>query len=138
MSAKGFSPNIQGTNNLLQALRGPTTVEVMLLVTSNKVHRNDAKSAESNQFWPLPRNSLPVPAVVEGFGCALRGVIEWDPGEQSAIGTAQSEARRNAGKAGSRLAVTAPWSETVGWYSSEETGTAMWPVSLSAIEEDVA
>jgi CDP-glucose 4,6-dehydratase len=245
-----FSTNIKGTINLLQALRGLTSVEAIVVVTSDKVYRNDGsgrsfreqdplggsdpysaskaacelivdsfnhsfgrelaslataragniigggdyaqdriipdivRSLKQNtplvlrypeatrpwqhildvsigyllyaqalaehvsnlpralNFGPPPGNSLPVRAVVEGFGCALGRVIEWtqmnDPlPEQPSLTLDATLARRALGWKPRRNAQQTI-AETVKWYNSEQTGTAMRPISLSAIDQELA
>jgi CDP-glucose 4,6-dehydratase len=245
-----FSTNIQGTTNLLQALRGLTTVEAIVVVTSDKVYRNDgsgrsfreqdplggsdpysaSKAAcelivdsfnhsfgselaplataragnvigggdyakdriipdivrslkqgtplalrypEATRPWqhildvssgyllyaqalaerrpnlpralnfgPPPGDSLPVRAVVEAFGCALGRAIEWtlmnDPlPEQPSLTLDATLAREALGWQPRRSAQQAI-AETVKWYNSERTGTAMRPASLTAIDEELA
>jgi CDP-glucose 4,6-dehydratase len=48
-----FSTNIQGTTNLLQALRGLATVEAIVVVTSDKVYRNDGSGRSFREHDPL-------------------------------------------------------------------------------------
>ena len=48
-----FSTNIQGTINLLQVLRGLPTVEAIVVVTSDKVYRNDGSGRSFREQDPL-------------------------------------------------------------------------------------
>ena len=245
-----FSTNIQGTINLLQALRGLTTVEAIVVVTSDKVYRNDgsgrsfreqdplggsdpysaSKAAcelivdsfnhsfgselaplataragnvigggdyaqdriipdivrglkqgttlvlrypEATRPWqhiidvsigyllyaqalaerrpnlpralnfgPPPGNSLPVRAVVEAFGCALGRAIEWtlmnDPLPEQPSLTLDATLAREALGWQPRRSAQQTIAETVKWYASEQTGTAMRSASLTAIDEELA
>jgi hypothetical protein len=91
-------------------------------------------------FGLPPGNSLPVHAVVAGFGYALGRAIEWTqmnnplPEQPSLLLDAIAgqtlgwQSRRNAQQI----------AETLGWYSSKQIGTPMRPASLFAIDKEIA